>query len=119
MHESAQTSVIGKDQTRIDGPVKVTGLAQYTSDFRFPGQLYAVPVEATIANGRVIKLDTAAAEKMPGVRAILHRENIGRIFRSVQGPGFEGIIDERRPPPGRAVHIVTHILNLRTIRGTL
>ena len=35
---------------------------------------------------------------MPGVRRIFHRENIGKIFRSVQGQGFEGIIDERRPP---------------------
>jgi xanthine dehydrogenase YagR molybdenum-binding subunit len=60
--------------------------------------LYAVPVEATIASGRVEKIDTAAAEKMPGVRAIFHRENIGKIFRSVQGPGLEGIIDEHRPP---------------------
>jgi xanthine dehydrogenase YagR molybdenum-binding subunit len=73
-------------------------VAQYASDFHFPGMLYAVPVDATIANGRVVKLDTAAAEKMPGVRAIFHRENIGKIVRSVQGQGFEGIIDERRPP---------------------
>jgi xanthine dehydrogenase YagR molybdenum-binding subunit len=73
-------------------------MAQYTSDFHFPGQLYAVPVEATIANGRVVKLDTSAAEKMPGVRAIFHRENIGKIFRSTFGPGFEGICEERRPP---------------------
>jgi xanthine dehydrogenase YagR molybdenum-binding subunit len=98
MPESTQMSVIGKGQPRIDGPVKVSGFAQYASDFHFPGMLYAVPVEATIANGRVVKLDTAAAEKMPGVRAIFHRENIGKIFRSVQGPGFEGIVDERRPP---------------------
>jgi xanthine dehydrogenase YagR molybdenum-binding subunit len=76
----------------------VSGLAQYTSDFHFPGMLYAVPVEATIANGRLLKLDTAAAEKMPGVRAIFHRENIGRIFRSTFGPGFAGICNERRPP---------------------
>src|SRR5947199_1778322 len=60
--------------------------------------LYAVPVEATIASGRVVKLDTAAAEKMPGVRAIFHRENIGKIFRSTQGQGFDGICEERRPP---------------------
>jgi xanthine dehydrogenase YagR molybdenum-binding subunit len=73
-------------------------MAQYAADFHFRGMLYAVPVEATIANGRVVKLDTAAAEKMPGVRAIFHRENIGKIFRSTFGPGFDGIIDERRPP---------------------
>src|SRR6266581_6125153 len=96
--ETPTTSPIGRKTPRVDGPLKVTGTAQYASDFHFPDMLYAVPVEATIANGKVIKLDTAAAEKMPGVRAILHRENIGKIFRSVQGQGFEGICDERRPP---------------------
>src|SRR5215475_5157700 len=63
------TSPIGRSTPRVDGPLKVTGQAQYTSDFHFPGMLYAVPVEATIANGRVVALDTAAAAKMPGVRA--------------------------------------------------
>src|SRR6266850_139370 len=96
--EIPTTSPIGRSTPRVDGPLKVSGRAQYASDFHFPGTLYAVPVEATIASGRLVKLDTAAAQKMPGVRAILHRDNIGKIFRSVQGPGFEGIVDERRPP---------------------
>src|SRR5438874_9763247 len=91
-------SPIGRGTPRVDGPVKVSGKAQYASDFHFPEMLAAVPVEGTIANGRVVKLDTAAAEKMPGVRAILHRGNIGKIFRSVKGPGFSGITNERRPP---------------------
>ncbi len=91
-------SPVGRETRRIDGPFKVTGLAQCTSDFRFPSMLYAVPVEATIANGRVLKLDTATAEKMPGVRAILHRGNIGRIFRATYEAGFEGITEEGRPP---------------------
>jgi xanthine dehydrogenase YagR molybdenum-binding subunit len=98
MPESAQMSVIGKPQPRVDGPLKVSGLAMYATDHHFPDLLYAVPVEATIANGRVLKLDTAAAEKMPGVRAIFHRANIGKIFRSVKGKGFENICIERRPP---------------------
>src|SRR5437660_10247020 len=96
--ETPTASPIGHKTPRVDGPLKVSGTAQYASDFHFPGMLYAVPVEATIAKGKVVKLDTAAAEKMPGVRAIFHRENIGKIFRSVQGTGFEGITDERRPP---------------------
>ena len=96
--ETPTTSPIGRMTPRIDGPFKVSGTAQYASDFHFPGMLYAVPVEATIANGRVVKLDTAAAEKMPGVRAIFHRANIGKIFRSVLGKGMEGICVERRPP---------------------
>jgi len=98
MPESAQMSVVGKPQRRIDGPVKVSGLAMYATDHNFPGMLYAVPVEATIANGKIENLDTGAAKRMPGVRAILHRTNIGKIFRSTPGPGFAGICIERRPP---------------------
>jgi xanthine dehydrogenase YagR molybdenum-binding subunit len=92
------TSSIGRDTPRVEGPLKVSGKAQYASDFHFPGMVYAVPVGATIASGRVVAIDTAQAQKMPGVRAIFHRENIGRISRSVFGPGFQGVIDERRPP---------------------
>src|SRR6266576_776029 len=96
--ETPPASPIGRQTPRVDGLLKVSGTAQYASDFHFPGMLYAVPVEATIANGRVEKLDTAAAEKMPGVRAIFHRANIGKIFRSALGNGMEGICIERRPP---------------------
>src|SRR5204862_6319408 len=92
--EAPTASPVGRSTPGVEGPLKVSGKAQYTSDFRFPGMLYAIPVEATIASGRVVKLDTAAAEKMPGVRAILHRDNIGKIFRSVQEPGFDGICEE-------------------------
>ena len=95
---TANLSVIGRPIPRIDGPVKVSGLAQYGGDFHFPEMLYAVPVEASIASGRLTKLDTRAAAKMPGVRAIFHRGNIGKISRSTPGAGFEGLNDERRPP---------------------
>jgi len=91
-------SPIGRDTVRFEGARKVTGVAQYTSDFHFPGMLYAVPVGATIAKGTITTLDTGAAEKMPGVVAILHRGNIGKIYRSIPGPGFSGICEERRPP---------------------
>src|SRR4030088_986110 len=92
--EIPSTSPIGRKTPRVDGPLRVTGTAQCASDFHLPGMLYAVPVEATIANGKIQKLDTAAAEKMPGVRAIFHRANIGKIFRSVMGKGMEGICIE-------------------------
>src|SRR5262245_55764751 len=96
--ETSTMSAIGRDTPRVDGPQKVTGTARYTSDVHVPGLLYAVPVEATIAKGRVVKLETAAAEKMPGVKAIFHRANVGKIYRSIQEPGFAGICEERRPP---------------------
>src|SRR5580692_2288921 len=90
--------VIGRPIPRVDGPLKVSGSATYTSDHNFPGMLYAVPVPSTIAKGSIAALDTTAAEKMPGVKAIFHRENIGRFFRVAPNPDFSVVIDERRPP---------------------
>ncbi|MGH6691084.1 MAG: xanthine dehydrogenase family protein molybdopterin-binding subunit, partial [Gammaproteobacteria bacterium] len=96
--EPSTVSPVGRDTPRVDGPSKVSGQAQYTSDFHFPGMLYAVPVGATIARGRIVELDTVAADKMPGVSAIFHRGNIGKILRSTLQPNFAGVCEERRPP---------------------
>ena len=46
---------------------------------------HAVPVCATIASGRIARLDTADAEKMPGVLLVLHHGNIGPLYRTVPG----------------------------------
>jgi xanthine dehydrogenase YagR molybdenum-binding subunit len=91
--QDAVAAVIGRAVARVDGPLKVSGLAKYTSDFSFPGMLYAVPVCSTIANGKIIEMQTADVEKMPGVRLVLHSGNIGPLYR-VQGPK----LDEERPP---------------------
>jgi xanthine dehydrogenase YagR molybdenum-binding subunit len=96
--ENKVLSVIGRPMPRVDGPLKVSGTATYTSDHNFPGMLYAVPVPSTIAKGTIATLDTSAAEKMPGVRAVFHRENIGRFFRVPPNADFSVVIDEHRPP---------------------
>jgi xanthine dehydrogenase YagR molybdenum-binding subunit len=99
--ERASMSVIGKAQPRVDGPLKVSGKAMYTSDHHFPGMLYAVPVCSTIANGEIHGIDTSAADNMPGVRAIFHRSNIGRLFRTAASQSFGADmshVDEKRAP---------------------
>ncbi|MEA2925431.1 MAG: xanthine dehydrogenase YagR molybdenum-binding subunit, partial [Alphaproteobacteria bacterium] len=99
--ERASMSVIGKAQPRVDGPLKVSGKAMYTSDHHYPGMLYAVPVCSTIANGEIHGIDTSAADNMPGVRAIFHRSNIGRLFRTAASQSFGADmshVDEKRAP---------------------
>src|SRR5436190_3347623 len=91
-------ALLGGKLPRIDGPLKVSGRADYTSDVSVPGMLYAVPVPSTIASGRVISVDAAAARKLPGVRAVYYRGNIRPFFRSAPPQGFSGLIDEKRPP---------------------
>jgi len=57
--------------TRVDGPLKATGVAKYTYDQRLPGMLYARVLRSPHAHARVTKLDTDAATKIPGVKAII------------------------------------------------
>lgn len=95
--ELSANSPVGKPQARIDGPLKVSGKATYTSDHNFEGMLYAVPVCATIANGRVANLDASAAQAMPGVRGVYWHGNAPKIFATSQGQGFS-YLEEKRPP---------------------
>jgi xanthine dehydrogenase YagR molybdenum-binding subunit len=98
MDQVTESKVIGVATPRIDGPLKVSGSAMYASDHHFPGLLYAWPVCATISSGTITNLNTAEAETMPGVVAVYHRENIGKLYRVPPSTGFTLIIDEKRPP---------------------
>jgi xanthine dehydrogenase YagR molybdenum-binding subunit len=95
--DSSVTS-IGKARARIDGPLKVTGTARYTSDHNFPGMLYAVPVGATIAKGVIKAIDTSRARQMPGVRAILKRGDLQPMTKLTADFGNSLMLDEPRPP---------------------
>ncbi|RYZ83098.1 MAG: xanthine dehydrogenase family protein molybdopterin-binding subunit, partial [Proteobacteria bacterium] len=90
--------VTGKNVPRIDGPLKVSGKAHYTSDFQFDRMVFAVPVGATIAKGKLTKLDTSTAEKMKGVVGVYTRANIGAIYRPTEEEGFAYKSSEPRPP---------------------
>jgi xanthine dehydrogenase YagR molybdenum-binding subunit len=90
--------LLGGKLPRIDGPLKVSGRAVYTSDISLPGMLYAVPVRSTIASGRIVSIDAGAARRLPGVRAVYYRGNLRPFFRSAPAQGLTGLIDERRPP---------------------
>jgi xanthine dehydrogenase YagR molybdenum-binding subunit len=57
--------------TRVDGPLKATGAARYTYDQRLPGMLYARILRCPHAHARVTSMDTVAASKIPGVKAII------------------------------------------------
>ncbi len=93
-----QSKVIGISTPRIDGPLKTTGAAMYTSDHQFPDLVYAWPVTATVSSGIVQKIDVSVAEKMAGVLAIYTHSNIGALYRTPPPSGFSLILDERRPP---------------------
>jgi xanthine dehydrogenase molybdenum-binding subunit len=61
---------IGKSVKRVDAVAKVTGRARYTDDFFIPGMLVAKYLRSTVAHGRVKKIDTSKARRLPGVEAV-------------------------------------------------
>jgi xanthine dehydrogenase YagR molybdenum-binding subunit len=91
-------SVIGQPVTRIDGRLKVTGQATYGVDYAIPDLAYGVGVASTIGSGRIIRIDTAEAERMPGVLAVLHHGNIPRLFRPAGSLEDMSRPGESRPP---------------------
>ncbi|GGA88120.1 hypothetical protein GCM10011491_14850 [Brucella endophytica] len=56
---------------RVDARDKVLGRAQYGADMKLRGMLYAMLVPATIAKGRVTKVDATPATKIAGVVRVL------------------------------------------------
>lgn len=62
--------LLGTRVPRLDGPAKSTGTAKYSYDINRPGMLHARILRCPHAHARLTKLDTSAAEKMPGVAAI-------------------------------------------------
>jgi len=63
--------LIGTSIKRLDGPDKVTGRARYTYDINRPGMIFGKMVRSPYAHARVVSVDTSAAEKAPGVKAVL------------------------------------------------
>lgn len=55
---------------REDGPVKATGAAVYAADHHPDGLAHGYLLTSTIARGAVLGMDTALAEKAPGVIAV-------------------------------------------------
>ncbi|MFD7133041.1 xanthine dehydrogenase family protein molybdopterin-binding subunit [Streptomyces sp. NPDC059894] len=72
-------AAVGAPVERRDGPEKVTGAARYAAEFPLPGRLFARPVPATVARGRVTGVDVSEASGVPGVVCVLTHENAPRL----------------------------------------
>lgn len=68
-------SVVGKRTPRIDGFERVTGRAEYTGDVQLPGMLYARVLRSPHPHAKIVGIDASRAEKLPGVRAVVHSFN--------------------------------------------
>ncbi len=91
-------TTIGESVDRVSGKQKVTGRAKYAAEFDIPNVASAVMVTSTIGNGRIIRMDTAAARNAEGVVAILTPANAPRLPQ-----GGKAAV---HPPAGRVLQLL-------------
>jgi xanthine dehydrogenase YagR molybdenum-binding subunit len=106
---------VGVPHKRVDGRLKVTGAAQYAGDFATEGLTYGFVVSSTIATGRIVSIDTAAARALPGVLLVLTHENRPALplddapYKDQVAPGgspFRPLRDDRVWYSGQPVALV-------------
>src|ERR1700704_1756121 len=79
-------ATVGQPVSRIDGRLKVTGAARYSAEVPLPGLVHAVMVDSRVARGRIRTLDAGAAERAPGVLAVITHLNASPLFYPADAP---------------------------------
>src|SRR3954465_11527227 len=69
--EKSAQKVVGTRPIRPDGADKVTGRAAFGADLKLPGMLEGRVKRSPHAHARIVKIDTAKAAKLPGVKAVV------------------------------------------------
>ena len=104
-------TVVGKRLPLIDAPEKVTGRALFTADMELPGMLHARILRSPYAHAKVIRVDTSQAERLPGVKAVLSKNNAPRVKVPVSQyvPSDKVVFDEKVRYVGDEVAVVAAV----------
>ncbi len=74
---AADRKLIGTSISRVEDPLKVSGKAQYTTDFNLPGMLFATTVRCPYPHAKIVSIDTTAAQTTPGFKAVYIIQKVG------------------------------------------
>lgn len=74
-----QPTEVGKARSRVDGGVKVRGEAHFAAEVPYPNLTYGALVYSSIASGKISRLDTAEAERAPGIVFLMTHLNAPRL----------------------------------------
>src|SRR5256885_2618971 len=101
-------TLLGPARSRVDGRLKVTGGAKYAVEFEVPKCAHGWTVESNIAKGKILGIDTKAAQAVPGVLAVLTHANMPK-FKEAPKKEERGISsgirnEERFPLSDDGVH---------------
>ena len=69
--------VINKGAPRVDAYAKATGRAIYVDDMKMPGMLYGAMLQSPLAHALIRNIDTSAAARLAGVKAVVTAKEAG------------------------------------------
>jgi len=75
MTNGPSQTYVGTRTIRPDGVDKVTGRARFGADFNLPGQLIGRVLRSPHPHARIVSIDTSKAEALPGVKAVVTRDD--------------------------------------------
>jgi CO/xanthine dehydrogenase Mo-binding subunit len=78
-YEEKELKVVGTRPVRPDGVDRVTGRARFGADVNLPGQIYGKVLRSPHAHARIRSIDTSAAEALPGVKAVVTRDDFAEM----------------------------------------
>ena len=88
-HAPMPSGQVGRSVPRLEARQKVTGRAEYVHNLRLPGMLTAKVFRSTVSHGKILSIDTSAAEAVEGVYAVFTGEDIRRVVpEPYYGPAF-------------------------------
>jgi xanthine dehydrogenase YagR molybdenum-binding subunit len=79
MTNKIKSTGVGKAIDRVEGHLKVRGMAKYSSEFPVKNKVYGQGINSTIAKGEIVSIDTSEAEKQPGVLKVITYKNAEKL----------------------------------------
>ncbi len=86
--EVPDTHVVGKPEVKVDALKLVKGNPAFVDDMEMRGMLHAKVLWSPHAHARIVRIDDSKARALPGVRAVLHHENVPRVRYASGGQSY-------------------------------
>ena len=80
-----ELKIVGTNPVKADGLDKVTGRAKFGADMFLPGMLYGKILRSPHAHAVLKSIDTSAAEAVPGVKAVVTRDDFPELPQGTGG----------------------------------
>ena len=86
--EVPQTAVVGQPEPKVDALKLAKGYPAFVDDIEIRGMLHAKVLYSPHAHARITSIDDSRARALPGVRAVLHHENVARVRYASGGQSY-------------------------------